>query len=186
MRVRPQRGSPDPCSESGLDEPWYRIPESRRASGGVRLSTVITAGSGQLRWVPAGLRVRTRVQRDRLRSAAAMGPSLPPTCQMARSPTCSRCGHPGCASARSPTRGRPGWIDDFQLRSPAVLHDSPQGELRRCSGRQPSTGRGAAGERRCGPDPGRSPAPYRCGGHPLHRSLSPAFAVGRLAGSWLS
>ena len=46
---------------------WYRIPESRRASGGVRLSTVVTVGSDQLRWVPAGSRVRMRVQnRDRL------------------------------------------------------------------------------------------------------------------------
>jgi hypothetical protein len=51
--------------ESGpWDECWYRIPESRRSSGGVRLSTVATVGSGRLRWVPAGLRVRMRVQRD--------------------------------------------------------------------------------------------------------------------------
>ena len=47
----------------GLDETWYRIPESRRASGGVRLSTVGMVGSGQLRWIPAGLRVRMRVHR---------------------------------------------------------------------------------------------------------------------------
>lgn len=49
---------PDSCSESSLDETWYRIPESRRASGGVRLSTVLTVGSAQLQWVPAGLRVQ--------------------------------------------------------------------------------------------------------------------------------
>ena len=47
---------------NGLDEAWYRIPESRRSSGGVRLRTVVMVGYGQLRWVSAGLRVRMRVQ----------------------------------------------------------------------------------------------------------------------------
>ena len=28
---------------------WYRIPESRQTSGGFRLRTVVTVGSGQLR-----------------------------------------------------------------------------------------------------------------------------------------
>jgi hypothetical protein len=42
---------------------WYRIPESQEGSGRVRLSTVVTVGSGRFRWVPTGLRVRTRVQR---------------------------------------------------------------------------------------------------------------------------
>ena len=46
----------------GPDETWYRIPESRQASGGVRLNTVATVGSGRLRWIPAGLRVRMRVR----------------------------------------------------------------------------------------------------------------------------
>ncbi len=48
----------------GLDETWYRIPESRRASGGVRLSTAVTVGSDKLRWIPAGLRVRMRVRTE--------------------------------------------------------------------------------------------------------------------------
>src|SRR6266508_4927158 len=42
---------------------WYRIPESRQTSSGVRLSTTVTVDSGQLRRVPAGLRVRMRVHR---------------------------------------------------------------------------------------------------------------------------
>src|SRR5688500_17052856 len=45
----------------GQTRVWYRIPESRRASGGVRLSTVGTVGSDQIRWIPASLRVRMRV-----------------------------------------------------------------------------------------------------------------------------
>src|SRR5574338_1579583 len=56
---------PDSRLESGVDETWYRIPESRRASGGVRLSTVVTVASGQLRWISATLRVRMRVQGGR-------------------------------------------------------------------------------------------------------------------------
>ena len=45
---------------------WYRIPESRQASGGFRLSTVVTVGYGRLQWVPASLRVRLRVQSQSL------------------------------------------------------------------------------------------------------------------------
>jgi hypothetical protein len=41
---------------------WYGMPELRRSSGGVRLSTVATVGAGRIRWVPAGLRVEMRVQ----------------------------------------------------------------------------------------------------------------------------
>lgn len=62
VRMRVQR---NPRAEFvlriALDECWYRIPESWQTSGGFRLSTVVTVGSGQLRWVPAGLRVRMRV-----------------------------------------------------------------------------------------------------------------------------
>lgn len=52
---------PDSRLESGVDETWYRIPESRQPSGWFRLSTVVMVGSSQLRWIPAGLRVRVRV-----------------------------------------------------------------------------------------------------------------------------
>jgi hypothetical protein len=52
---------------------WYRRPESRQTSGGVRLSTVVTVGSGQLRWVPAGLRVRMRVHTGPTRRLTATG-----------------------------------------------------------------------------------------------------------------
>jgi hypothetical protein len=41
---------------------WNRIPESRQTSGGFRLSMVVTVGSGQLWWIPTGLRVRMRVR----------------------------------------------------------------------------------------------------------------------------
>lgn len=44
----------------GLDETWCRIPESRQSSGGFRLSTIVTVGSGGFRWVATGLRVRAR------------------------------------------------------------------------------------------------------------------------------
>ena len=60
QRKRGRRGFP-PLS-------WYRMPESRRAFGEVRLSTVVTAGSGPLRWIAAGSRVRMRVHRQPKRS----------------------------------------------------------------------------------------------------------------------
>ena len=47
------------------DLPLIRFHDLRHpVAGGVRLSTVATLGSGQLRWVPVGLRVRMRVQRE--------------------------------------------------------------------------------------------------------------------------
>jgi hypothetical protein len=77
MRVRRDSAAtkkPRSRSESRLDETWYRIPESQQPSGGLRLSTVITVGAGQLRWFPAGSRVRLRVQARRdLERADAIG-----------------------------------------------------------------------------------------------------------------
>jgi transposase InsO family protein len=58
-------------NRASRNEWWYRIPDSRRASGGVRLSTVGAVGSGQLRSIPAGLRVRTRVHKQPRRSGSA-------------------------------------------------------------------------------------------------------------------
>jgi hypothetical protein len=55
-------GQPGRSKTSVNQGGWYRIPESRRASDGLRLNTVVTVGSGQLRWIPTGLRVRMGVQ----------------------------------------------------------------------------------------------------------------------------
>jgi hypothetical protein len=65
MRVQREREGSIPA-QIGLRETWYRIPDSRQASGGVRLNTVVTVGSGRLRWIPAGLRVRMRVRNQGL------------------------------------------------------------------------------------------------------------------------
>jgi len=52
------------------DECWYRIPESPRWSGGLRLSTSPPVESGRFQCVPAGYRVRIRVQTGGDRVAA--------------------------------------------------------------------------------------------------------------------
>ena len=66
VRKRVQRDQkPQFVLRIGLDETWYRIPESRQTSGGFRLSTVVTVGSGQIQGIPTGLRVRMRVRNGR-------------------------------------------------------------------------------------------------------------------------
>jgi len=64
---------PDSRSKSSLDETWYRIPDSRKGSGGLRLNTILPVAFRRVRLIPARYRVRTRVRSEAARYSLGLG-----------------------------------------------------------------------------------------------------------------
>ena len=74
---------PDSCSESGLDETWYRIPDSRQGGAGSRCERAKHADTGRDRQCPAAVRGQIWGQ-----VAATPELSVSEECGSRRIPTC--------------------------------------------------------------------------------------------------